>query len=220
MSNAIIFDKDGTLLDFGGTWDEAVGLAFDAIQDVVLRKEVAELFGYDLEYRYVLPTSAFVSESGDTCDQILSELIDVAAFKCIVNEASRQNIRSNANATETLRLLKERGWELAVATNDSEEVARSHIKALSWTPFFSSVKGFDSGFGAKPGPGMVLAAAEECNALNETYLMVGDSLHDILAGSAAGAVTVAIGKDDGAAALADFRIDNLSELISLADQLG
>ena len=53
MSNAIIFDKDGTLLDFGGTWDEAVGLAFDAIQDVVLRKEVAELFGYDLEYRYV-----------------------------------------------------------------------------------------------------------------------------------------------------------------------
>ena len=102
MSNAIIFDKDGTLLDFGGTWDEAVGLACDAIQDVVLRKEVAELFGYDLEYRYVLPTSAFVSESVDTTDQILSELIDVAAFKCIVNEASRQNIRSNANATETL----------------------------------------------------------------------------------------------------------------------
>ena len=67
---------------------------------------------------------------------------------------------------------------------------------------------------------LVLAAAEECNALNETYLMVGDSLHDILAGSAAGAVTVAIGKDDGAAALADFRIDNLSELIPLADQLG
>ena len=33
-------------------------------------------------------------------------------------------------------------------------------------------------------------------------------------------MTVAIGEDDGAAALADFRIDNISELISLADQLG
>ena len=64
--------------------------------DVVLRKEVAELFGYDLEYRYVLPTSAFVSESVDTTDQILSELIDVAAFKCIVNEVEAKQFRSNA----------------------------------------------------------------------------------------------------------------------------
>ena len=33
MHKAVIFDKDGTLLDFDATWNEAVGAAFDQISD-------------------------------------------------------------------------------------------------------------------------------------------------------------------------------------------
>ena len=33
MHKAVIFDKDGTLLDFDATWNAAVGAAFDQISD-------------------------------------------------------------------------------------------------------------------------------------------------------------------------------------------
>ena len=48
MSRAVIFDKDGTLLDFDATWNEAVGVAFDQISDAKVKTQAAELFGYDL----------------------------------------------------------------------------------------------------------------------------------------------------------------------------
>ena len=49
--------------------------------------------------------------------------------------------------------------------------------------------------------------------------MVGDSVHDVLAGRAAGAVTVAIGDQSAALHLADMQIEELGELVELVDSL-
>jgi phosphoglycolate phosphatase-like HAD superfamily hydrolase len=49
--------------------------------------------------------------------------------------------------------------------------------------------------------------------------MVGDSVHDILAGQAAGAITVAIGQQPAALQLADMQIEELGELIDIVDGL-
>ncbi|MED5293241.1 MAG: HAD family hydrolase [Actinomycetota bacterium] len=216
---AVIFDKDGTLLDFHATWNEAIGSAFDLVVDLNAKERAAELFGYDLAERRVLPHSAFISETSETTDNLIADLIDVATFKQTINETSQRNIVANKGATAALDALIDRGWKLAVATNDSESCALDHVEALKWSHFFTSVKGFDSGHGSKPGPGMVLAAAEECKALGGVYVMVGDSVHDILAGQAAGAVTVAIGQQPAALRLADMQIEELGELIELVDGL-
>ena len=88
---------------------------------------------------------------------------------------------------------------------------------MEWEGLFTSIKGFDSGHGAKPGPGMVIAAADDCDALDGLYLMVGDSVHDILAGKAAGAITVAIGSHPAALQLADHKIDQLGDLLKLVE---
>ena len=81
MSRAVIFDKDGTLLDFDATWNEAVGVAFDQISDAKVKTQAAVLFGYDLNRRCVLPQSAFVSETSDVTDDLVADLIDVGEFK-------------------------------------------------------------------------------------------------------------------------------------------
>ena len=216
---AVIFDKDGTLLDFHSTWNEAIGSAFDLVGDQNARELAAELFGYDLAERRVLPHSAFISETSETTDNLVADLIDVVTFKQTINETAQQNIVPNKGATSALNALTDRGWKLAIATNDSESCAMNHVEALKWSHFFTSVKGFDSGHGSKPGPGMVLAAAEECNALRGVYVMVGDSVHDILAGQAAGAITVAIGQQPAALQLADMQIEELGELIDIVDDL-
>ena len=219
MGKAVIFDKDGTLLNFEATWNEAVGIAFDQISEQTARVQAAEIFGYDLNHRCVLPHSAFVSESSDVTDDLVAGLIDVRKFKQALNDASRRTVVANRGATETLHALGRRGWKLAIATNDSELLAIEHVEALRWEGIFASIKGFDSGHGAKPEPGMVLAAAEACDALNDLYLMVGDSVHDILAGQAAGATTVAIGRNPAARQLADHKIDQLRDLLELVDEL-
>ena len=216
---AVIFDKDGTLLDFDATWNEAIGSAFDLVADQDAKERAAELFGYDLVERRVLPHSAFVSETSETTDNLVADLIDVDTFKQTINEASQLNIVASKGATAALDALIERGWKLAVATNDSESCAVDHIEALKWSHLFASVKGYDSGHGSKPGPGMVLAAAEECDALGGVYVMVGDSVHDVLAGRAAGAVTVAIGHQSAALHLADMQIEELGELVEFVDDL-
>ena len=216
---AVIFDKDGTLLDFHSTWNEAIGSAFDLVGDQKARELAAELFGYDLAERRVLPHSSFISETSETTDNLVADLIDVVTFKQTINETAQQNIVPNKGATSALNALTDRGWKLAIATNDSESCAMNHVEALKWSHFFTSVKGFDSGHGSKPGPGMVLAAAEECNALRGVYVMVGDSVHDILAGQAAGAITVAIGQQPAALQLADMQIEELGELIDIVDDL-
>ncbi len=205
MIKAIVFDKDGTLLDFEATWNEAVGAAFDQISDVHARETSADMFGYDLASRTVLPHSPFVSESNDVVMGLVST----------INQVSRLNVVSSREATATLKTLVANGVKLAIATNDSEAVARHHVNALGWTQLFTSVKGYDSGHGAKPSPGMILAAVEECGATQDSYLMVGDSVHDILAGQAAGAITVAIGNHRGALSRADHTIKEMTDLIAL-----
>ena len=49
--------------------------------------------------------------------------------------------------------------------------------------------------------------------------MVGDSVHDILAGKAAGAITVAIGSHPAALELADHKIDQLGDLLEIVESL-
>jgi phosphoglycolate phosphatase len=91
-----------------------------------------------------------------------------------------------------LTSLRTRGLRLGVATNDTEAPARAHLEAHGITGLFDFVAGYDSGYGPKPGPGMCLAFAKSQGLDPARVVMVGDSLHDLVAGRAAGMRTVAV----------------------------
>ena len=54
------------------------------------------------------------------------------------------------------------------------------------------VAGYDSGCGAKPAPGQLLAFADAVGAAPEATLMVGDSRLDLVAGRAAGMIPIGV----------------------------
>ena len=81
---------------------------------------------------------------------------------------------------------------MGVATNDAEAPARANIAQLGATKQFDFIAGFDSGYGAKPEPGMLLAFAQQFNLDPQSCVMVGDSTHDLHAGRAAGMATVGV----------------------------
>ena len=91
-----------------------------------------------------------------------------------------------------LQALRAQGLRLGVATNDSEVPARQHLANHGITDCFDFISGYDSGHGAKPGPGMCLAFARSLGLHPSRVAMVGDSLHDLEAGRSAGMRTVAV----------------------------
>lgn len=93
---------------------------------------------------------------------------------------------------EILAGLAGRGLHLGIATNDAESSARAQAEALGLGGMMEFIAGYDSGYGGKPDPGMVTAFAAHHGVRAGEVAMIGDSIHDLLAARAAGAIAVAV----------------------------
>ncbi len=197
MIKGILFDKDGTLFDYNATWGAwTMGmLESEAQGDTVKLHALADVLGYDLENKLFYPESIVIAST-------VEELAD-AVLSVVPGERSAVIERMNAAACDApqvepvplqplLILLKESGIKLGVATNDSEVPARAHLQRAGVEGFFDFIAGYDSGFGGKPASGQMLGFLEATGLNADQCLMVGDSLHDIHAGHAAGMRTVGV----------------------------
>ncbi|MGX9357217.1 HAD family hydrolase [Roseobacteraceae bacterium S113] len=193
----LLFDKDGTLIDFRGTWDAWAGALIDELTDGAAAAErLARSMRYDLAEHAFLADSPIIAGTSREAAECVLEGLDgweIEPLEALI--ASRAAVAPMAPVTELdplLRGLRARGIKLGVATNDSEAVARANLEALGVTAHFDYVAGYDSGHGGKPGPGMVLAFCRSLGLAPETCVMVGDSPHDLIAGARAGSRTMGV----------------------------
>jgi len=142
-----------------------------------------------------------------------AEIDELAAAACI---DSLTPVGEPALVMAELRAL---GLKLGLATNDAEASARRHLAQLKLESWMDFVAGYDSGHGAKPAPGMVLAFAREIGAAPAEIALVGDTLHDLDCARAAGAVAIAVlsgvATREDLAPHADFVIDDIGGLAGL-----
>ena len=197
MIDALLFDKDGTLFDFRISWGGwAGGFLADLARDAAHAETLGRSIGFDAASRSFSPDSPVIAATvTDIAAALLPHLegTDLATLvQKIDTTAGHAPMAEAVPLTPLLARLRERGLRLGVATNDSEAPARQHLAAHGITDFFDFIAGQDSGFGAKPGPGMCLAFAERIGLAPARVAMVGDSRHDLLAGRAAGMRTVAV----------------------------
>jgi len=231
---AVLFDKDGTLIDFRATWlpaYEAIARRLvDADQEAADRLLAAG--GYDRARAYIDPSSALAAGTNGEIAALWAGLIghnDVAALATWVNrEFMRHAETCMVPVTDLPPLferLRQRGMRIGVATNDSEEALRAQIRRLGIDRLLDFFCGYDSGHGTKPGPGMVRAFARAVDLPAEAIAVVGDSLHDLDMARAAGA-GLTIGVLTGAspretlAPHADLIIGSIAELEPLLARQG
>jgi phosphoglycolate phosphatase len=205
---AILFDKDGTLFHFEVSWgawlrDTLVRLSDG---DSAVAAALADDLGFDMRAACFARDSPVIA--GTLAEIVLLMAPHLPSLSAAEIEADLESSAAIAPMIPTVPLvpllgaLRRDGYALGVATNATMAETRPHLDVSGVASFFDFVAGCDSGFGAKPGPGMCLAFADRLGCAPETVLMVGDSLHDLKAGRAAGMRTAAV--LTGVAAAADL----------------
>ncbi len=195
---AILFDKDGTLFDFKATWNVWAGGVIETLSagDAALAQRIAQAAMYDLETRSFHPDSPLIAGTNREAAECIagalpgSDIQQIELF--LMHRAADAPLAPAVPLTPFLQGLAARGLGLGVMTNDTEYGARAHLGAAGVMEQFDFIAGFDSGFGAKPAPGPLLAFAEALQVDPAQVVMVGDSTHDLVAGRAAGMQTLGV----------------------------
>ena len=229
MLDAVIFDKDGTLFDFRaswGAWTQSVLAAF--APDLSEARRLGAVLGYDPDNHSFAPNSPVIAMTTPEIAEILhAHLTDIT----LPDLNARLNALSVAAPMmpavplrAVLSALKARGLRLGLATNDTEHPARVHLAGAGVLDLFDFVAGCDSGWGGKPAPGQLLEFLRRFDLTPSRVAMVGDSLHDLDAGRAAGmhavAVLTGIATRDELASHADVVLDNIGSIGAWIDRNG
>jgi phosphoglycolate phosphatase len=221
MLDGVIFDKDGTLFDFRQSWGGWVArLVHSLAPDGDAAAVLAGRIGYELGALAFRPDSPVIAGTAeDIADALLPGLPGMTREALIGRMNALAETTPMAEAVPlapALTALRARGLRLGVATNDSEAPARAHLATHGVDGLFDFVAGYDSGWGPKPGPGMLLAFAGRFALTPSRVAMVGDSRHDLMAGRNAGMRTVAVltgvAMAEELAPLADVVLRDIGEL--------
>lgn len=225
---ALLFDKDGTLVHFDRTWGRAAGAVMRALagDDPRAIARLEEVSHYIAEEERFLPTSPLVSGSSAHYGPLWAQALGRHATQDFLAEIDRAfareglaNLAPIGHPAQALGRLKAQGFALAIVTNDAEENARQQAEALGFLPLLTAVHGYDSGFGSKPGPGMVAAFAERFGHAPEATAVIGDSAHDLAAARGAGARFILVRSGpapvDDLVGEADLVVDSVDDLPGL-----
>ena len=223
--SGILFDKDGTLFDFQKTWGKWAKIFLDEISNGSEKNAIK--LGKHIGYDYTM--EEFESDSiviAGTPDDIAKKILkhlpthNLKELTQYMNEiAESAEIMAAVPLKPLLKELKSQNIKLGVATNDGISPARAHLKSAEILNFFDFVVGSDSGYGAKPDSGMQIEFCSRFNLNPETVLMIGDSVHDLVAGNAANMISIGvltgIATADELTNYADIILNNIGEIPNL-----
>lgn len=192
----LLFDKDGTILDFYRTWVPINRMmALDAAGgDVDLAAELLRASGHDPDTDVVAPGAVLVgadaselavSFAGFLKERAPPNLLEIIARN--FREGGAKYATLIDGATEELARLGSSGYRLGLATNDTFDGLEASLGRFGGLlEMFEFRVGCDSGHGAKPEPGMGLAFAQVVGLEPSACAIIGDSTHDLEMGRRAG----------------------------------
>ena len=233
MPTGILFDKDGTLLDFNRTWLAPYRRAAACLQAKFGARADANMLlargGFIAKTQTWRADSVLASGSNDEIIACWAETIGIPLDKQTRDDIMQCFTLRKSDYAPVLddlpgfftELKTTYGCRIGVATMDAEVNAMTMLRAFGATASVDFVCGADSGFGVKPAPGMALAFCRACNLQPGQIAVVGDSPVDMRMARAAGARAIGVLTGAHAAAaltpLADKVIADIGQLPAVLD---
>lgn len=236
-ADAVIFDKDGTLLDFDAFW---VSVSVKAIAEVLARFEMTDaptdgilealgVRGGSTDIDSVLCKGTY-AQMGEVvygvlrrygCKADRKEVTEAVIDAYNRNSDSGEVRPTSPNLREVLTELKSKKKKLAVITTDNAVITRKCLEKLGIEDLFDKIYTDDGHTPPKPSPYCAVDFCEKIGVRLEDAVMVGDTATDIEFAKNAGIPAVILAKTDKSKELfspyADAVIGDLSELTKILE---
>jgi phosphoglycolate phosphatase-like HAD superfamily hydrolase len=226
----VIFDKDGTLIEFSAMWsDWATGLA-SALRDgtgLPIEASLFSMFGFDLATGRVLPGGGLAATPMARLRERTRDLLVEAGSTAAVADMVLTEAWHAPDPVELARpitdlgalfgRLRASGRRIAVATSDDREPAERTLAALGVTDEIDAIVCADDGVAVKPAPDMVLHLCEALGVAPDRTAVVGDAPADLAMGRRAGAglvigVLSGVGDAEHLSPAADLVLQSVADL--------
>jgi phosphoglycolate phosphatase-like HAD superfamily hydrolase len=201
----VVFDKDGTLIDFHHLWAQKTVHAVERLVEAVrggagLRDELYFSLGYDPQRHRFASQSPVVTAAMPTLHIIAAsvlyrhgwgwldaELLADAHFLAAMNGVFAPDmVRSTADLPALFATLSARGVAIAVVTSDDHSPTAATLEILGVARYVDFFAGADDPYPHKPDPAALFAACAQVGVAPAETVMVGDSTTDLLMAQRAG----------------------------------
>lgn len=199
----VVFDKDGTLIDFDRMWS---GWSADLVRKLVAvagdrtRAPLVEALGLDPEGEQVIPGSPLAAwpmarlRELTVATLIAAGLSDGAAEDAVARSWQPPDPVALAHPLADLgtlfRSLRGLGLRIAVATSDDRAPTEATLAGLGIADLVDGLVCADDGLPVKPAPDTLLHLCAGLGVDPSRTAMIGDSPADVAMGRAAGAALV------------------------------
>ena len=208
--NAVVFDKDGTLLDFEALW---LAISKSALTEIIEKvggapERLAEILAaYGVEDGIaridgILCYGTYHDMSEVTYPILLQDGISLSfeEFHALLVDTYHRHMDAGEilpvcpGLRESLLAMRRAGHRLFVVTSDDESGAEKCLAALGIRDLFEKVYAYSPDRPHKPSADLFRLICEENGLTPAETVMVGDSLVDIQFGKNGGATAVGVGK--------------------------
>jgi phosphoglycolate phosphatase len=236
-AQAIIFDKDGTLIDFDimwGGWTVYLAAQLHQATGLNVHDALCLAFGYDEGSKKVL---AHGKLAASPMAQLRRLTTDVMQFLGLNLEAAEKVVdecwcipdpvllaKPLTNLNDLFSKLQTENIKIAIATADDRAATQAMIEAFDMEEYISTMVCADDGIPSKPNPDMVLTICERIKIEPSKTMVIGDTVSDLKMARAAGAglcvgVLSGVSKATDLMQYADVLIESIDELHAYVQEL-
>jgi len=175
---AVIFDVDGTLVDSMWIWRQ-VDIDFLARRNIELPADLQK----DIEGLSYTATAEYFKERfelPESVEDIKEE------WRQMADELYNSKIALKAGVKELLRLIRDKGLKIGIATSNSRELVATMTKSHGIEEYFDSIRTSCEVPRSKPFPDVYLKVAEDLNVDPAACLVFEDTVAGATAAKAAG----------------------------------
>jgi phosphoglycolate phosphatase-like HAD superfamily hydrolase len=227
----IIFDKDGTLIDFDamwGAWVTDLARRLESVAQFPITNRLFHMLGFDPVSGRVLADGRLAVTPMAILRGLTVDVLREAGLSSAVAEAATTAAWHEpdpvalavplTNLQSLFSALRHHNLKIAIATTDDRASTVATLAGLGVAPLVDALVCADDGVPVKPAPDMVLTLCRTLDVSPSHAAVVGDSTADLQMGRAAGAglvVGVLSGVSDAPTLepLADAILPSIADLV-------
>lgn len=234
----VVFDKDGTLIDFTlmwGGWVESQAWKVEMTTGLPVREKLFDAMGYDWIRRSIRSKGALCcTPMGELYKLAVKVLVTEGMVTERADEVVRQcwsmpdpvlTSRPLADIGALFRSIQRMGMKIAVCTTDDRQSTIDTLRHLQVDHLVDGLACGDDGLPAKPAGEQIWTLCQQLGVAPHNTIMVGDTSTDMLLGRNAGC-GLSIGVLGGASSLedlaedADVLVPSLDRIVKVLFQYG